>query len=511
MARRLWCTGLGRRGGPLVVLLLVVTALSACQGWYEQSATTDGSSLSAVACPTSSECLAVGSDASGNAVVRQTTDAGGQWVADTRGVSGLGLSAVSCPDAEHCVAVGGVSEGGIIAPSNAVLVTTDGGTTWKASTVPSADGYLTSVSCPAVGHCWATAAVGIVGQSTVIATTNDATSWSTLPWSAPPFPGGRTGPISSQLNVITCPTTEVCVAVGQASSTDTSAIPPEETEGVVATTKDGGQTWQSHLVATANDLTGLSCPSVDDCVAAGEDTVVAGQPTTFSAYHVVTTDAGASWTVSTLAGGSQFAGGHAPAVNALACADTSHCVVVGTVFGTDKYRTAVVATSDGGVTWSTQATPVPSGAPLDGVACVSPTSCWADGFTSAGAVIVHTVTGGVALPSVSSVTPDAGAQAGATAVTITGSGLGDGTPTVRFGTVRATEVTVVSGSEITALAPASSGGATTVDVTVTNPLGTSPVNPGDRYTYQSTSAADAATPSATVEQLLRAWLQSTRH
>lgn len=459
--------------------------MTACLGWYPQLSTTDGSSLSAISCPTASVCFAAGSDSSGNAVVEQTTDAGGQWVQDTNGVTGLGLNAISCADADHCVAVGGVSLGGIIGPSNAVLVTTDGGASWDASTVSSVAGYLTSVSCADAEHCWATAAVGIVGASTVIATTDGATSWTTLPWSAPPLSAGRGGPMTSQLNAITCTTDSDCLAVGQATY-QTTLSPPMENEGVVSTTDDGGQSWQSQLI-TANDITGISCASADTCVAVGQDTVVSEQDNLFSAYGLTTTDGAATWSVSTLSGGTELAGGNAPSLNAVSCFDTEHCVAVGVVTDTNEYETAVIGTADGGTTWSDQATSVPTGSPLEGVACVSASTCWAVGFTTTGSVVIHTINDGVAWPSVSGVSPDQSSFGGGVPVTVTGAGFQVGTPTVLFGSVAATDVQVVSGSEITAVVPPSAfpGEASTADVTVTNPLGTSPVTPNDAYSYEA--------------------------
>ena len=466
------------------------TTLSACLGWYPQLSAPDGSSLSGISCPSVSVCFAVGSNSSGNAIVEQTTNGGGQWVADTDGVAGLGLDAISCADADHCVAVGGVSLGGIIGPSNAVLVTTDGGTNWEASTVSSVDGYLTSVSCSDVEHCWATAAVGIVGVSSVIVTTDGGTSWTTLPWSAPPLPADQSKPMTSELNAITCTTTNDCLAVGQASY-ETTLTPPIETEGVISTTSDGGQTWQSQLIS-ANDITGISCANADECVAVGQNTVVAGQTSTYSAYQVVTTDGAATWTVSTLASGAQFSGGNTPAINAISCPDTLHCVAVGVVFNSNKYETAVITTSDGGATWSNQATSVPTGAPLEAVACVTSSTCWAVGFTSSGSVIIHTISGGYSSPMVTGISPNEGPGGGGTHVTVTGAGFKFGVLSVLFGSTVATNVTVVSDSELTATVPSSSGvvpsPGTTVDVTVTTALGASPETAGDQFTYLSSTS-----------------------
>ncbi|HXW35016.1 MAG TPA: IPT/TIG domain-containing protein [Acidimicrobiales bacterium] len=85
-------------------------------------------------------------------------------------------------------------------------------------------------------------------------------------------------------------------------------------------------------------------------------------------------------------------------------------------------------------------------------------------------------------PIVDSLSPSSGTQG--TVVTIIGSRFEKspkGATTVYFGTTPATGVTVVSSTKITAVAPAESG---TVDVTVSDPKGTSPINePADEFTY----------------------------
>jgi hypothetical protein len=67
-------------------------------------------------------------------------------------------------------------------------------------------------------------------------------------------------------------------------------------------------------------------------------------------------------------------------------------------------------------------------------------------------------------PTVSSVSPNSGSTAGGTAVTITGTNFAAGA-TVTFGGTAATNVVVVSGTQITATTPAGSVGAVTVTVT----------------------------------------------
>ena len=73
----------------------------------------------------------------------------------------------------------------------------------------------------------------------------------------------------------------------------------------------------------------------------------------------------------------------------------------------------------------------------------------------------------LAPPTVVSVSPNTGATTGGTAVTITGTNFAAGA-TVTFGGAAATNVVVVSGTQITATTPAGSAGAVTVTVTNSN-------------------------------------------
>ncbi|MFD0635595.1 IPT/TIG domain-containing protein [Catenulispora yoronensis] len=82
--------------------------------------------------------------------------------------------------------------------------------------------------------------------------------------------------------------------------------------------------------------------------------------------------------------------------------------------------------------------------------------------------------------------PSHGPTSGGTSVTITGTHL-TGATAVHFGTSSATTFTVVSDTQITATAPASTS-LGTVHVTVTTPGGTSATGSGDQYTYVATIA-----------------------
>jgi hypothetical protein len=129
-------------------------------------------------------------------------------------------------------------------------------------------------------------------------------------------------------------------------------------------------------------------------------------------------------------------------------------------------------------------------------------------------VILHTLNGGQAAPMVSGISPNQGTSNGGTEVTITGGGFQFGAPSVQFGSSPATAVTVLSGSVISATAPPSASSVpdagSTVDVTVTNPLGTSPLNSNDQFTYVSASSDGSAEQSALpMGNLLLYWLRLT--
>ena len=93
-------------------------------------------------------------------------------------------------------------------------------------------------------------------------------------------------------------------------------------------------------------------------------------------------------------------------------------------------------------------------------------------------------------PSVSSVSPNNGPTAGGTAVTITGTNFAAGA-TVTIGGAAATNVTVVSGTQITATTPAGSAGAATVTVTVNGQAGSL----ANAFTYIAPPTVTSVSPS----------------
>jgi hypothetical protein len=97
----------------------------------------------------------------------------------------------------------------------------------------------------------------------------------------------------------------------------------------------------------------------------------------------------------------------------------------------------------------------------------------------------------VAIPALTSVSPDAGPVTGGTSVTLTGSGFRAGMQ-VSFGGVPATGVVVTSSTQATVVTPAHAAG--TVDVSVSTPGG--PVTLPNAYTYVAAPVLTAVSPDA---------------
>ena len=89
-------------------------------------------------------------------------------------------------------------------------------------------------------------------------------------------------------------------------------------------------------------------------------------------------------------------------------------------------------------------------------------------------------------PTVTGVVPTSGPEAGGTSVTISGTNFTTAT-TVDFGTMAVSSFDVVNDTTITTDSPAATAPGA-VDVTVSNPDGTSPTSPADQFTYTAAAA-----------------------
>jgi hypothetical protein len=200
-----------------------------------------------VACPSTSDCIVVGSNSSNGAGggILSTTDGGSTWVIETVPAGTGVLSDVACPSTSDCTAVG-----------SSIIATTDGGSTWTVETAPAGAGHLDAVACPSTSICTA------VGGSSILATTDGGSTWTHE--TAPALLGALLG--------VACPSASDCTAVGGNGSGG----------GILATT-NGGSTWISGTApALVTGFFSVACPSTSDCTAVGSssggDLILTGTP-----------------------------------------------------------------------------------------------------------------------------------------------------------------------------------------------------------------------------------------
>jgi hypothetical protein len=163
----------------------------------------DGRELSGVACPSASDCLAVGgyvspAGAERNEVLRWN---GSQWLRIATSGSGA-LSGVVCTPAASCWAVRGQASGRGAIRWN--------GTSWSAAGTPGR-AELNGVACASAASC-----LTVGNRASAGALLNQALHWNGTGWSAVaiPDPGGTGAGAQNRLAAVACASTAKCWAVG---------------------------------------------------------------------------------------------------------------------------------------------------------------------------------------------------------------------------------------------------------------------------------------------------------
>jgi hypothetical protein len=259
---------------------------------------------------------------------------------------------VSCASAKACMAVGqavGLSTG-----ANAELWDGSKWSSARAGLGPASLTALETVSCPASNLCVAVGAhlSGISSASPVSALWNGH-SWRLA---SMPMPAGTAVAIASS---VSCATTTYCVAVGNA---DTSAGVEAPWE-VVWNGKSWTETTPITPAHTSDlQLTHVACPSATSCTAVGSF----NRGTVY--YPIIEAFNGRTWSTEVLAG-QPLVGA---ILNDVSCPSVHACVLTG--YTPSK---AIMQTWNGS-TWRAAAAPLPNGA---AVSCVAVGSCMVIGDT----------------------------------------------------------------------------------------------------------------------------------
>jgi photosystem II stability/assembly factor-like uncharacterized protein len=270
-----------------------VTTDDAGQTWTSQPSPSQLSSsfqFFDVSCISAASCVAIGGvsgtgQSSAEAYYSLATTDGGQDWADTAYPVGFVPLTISCSPGGACETTGFEQSATPLAPNpvpvpesvppagvaGAALYSTDGGATWTAGSVPGDAGPIVSVSCDGQGDCSAV---------TFGDTSSDVTAGHLLTTGD----GGQTwteasgnGLPPSLLQGLSCPTSSYCWVGGAQLPADSGGssqtpmpIDLSGLPGVLASTTDGGQTWQEALLPadlTNSVVTSVSCPTATTCLA----------------------------------------------------------------------------------------------------------------------------------------------------------------------------------------------------------------------------------------------------
>lgn len=325
--------------------------------------------LLATACASASDCWAVGEQLSAtdySSALAEHWD-GASWTVAAAPSPGDAidstLSAVACPSASDCWATGLYSvNGGDSAP----LVEHWDGASWTLVSAPQPGGAqyggLRGLSCVSGSDCWAVGwSNGTNGFQTLIERWN-GTSW-TLVAAAPADPNAW-----PSLNDVACSAASDCWAVG-ASTPSTAQALVEHWNGTAWT----AGTAATPSTAQSTSLTGVACVSASMCVAVGSYTLA---PAGTSQALIEQFD-GASWTVMTPSDASPAT---AATLVHVTCLTRASCYAAGSGTPAGGAGGALVEAWNGS-SWSSAGATGPSGAQssvLSGIACGAG-ACWAVG------------------------------------------------------------------------------------------------------------------------------------
>ena len=337
------------------------------------------SELTGVACPSTKNCVAVG-----RSYVNESSAAtlaehwnGTSWsVVDTpnpTGVLGDFLVSVSCPSSTTCQAAG---ESYLDSSGDSqTLVEQLSSGTWSLESSPNAPGVTTSLLSAVACAANSTSCVA-VGQSY----TPDedhllAISLSSGTWDLDSVPGPA-APAASYLQAAAC-SSAGCVAVGDdypANSFNSDGL-IEQWNGTSWTLDESAEPGG----AVVTGLYGASCPSTTVCVAVGEVGIGTsgqdGQTSTFAE-----TMSGSTWSAMTT---SDPSGAEFVRLTSISCLGATTCTAVGWSEATPQDGSPIAfAESLSGSTWSLETVPMPSGAAattLTGVSCSGSSTCTAVG------------------------------------------------------------------------------------------------------------------------------------
>jgi photosystem II stability/assembly factor-like uncharacterized protein len=244
---------------------------------------TPAPALTGISCPSTRLCIAVGLSATGTAgVVLTTSDAGATWTQASVPTGAIVVTSVMCAATTDCTAI--VSDGTTFWSAHSA----DFGRTWtQEGDLP--PGFLDAghLACAAGAACLVTGYTATTsghGQGAIAISTDGGGTWA-----AATIPTG-TGLVQDAV----CATISSCLAVGSTSTTVSAVVPAK---GELLTSSDGGHTWViSSSGQAVDDMFGIDCPSPTTCAVVGTNWI--GTPAVGTGAVARSDDGGATFVAS---------------------------------------------------------------------------------------------------------------------------------------------------------------------------------------------------------------------
>jgi hypothetical protein len=318
---------------------------------------TSADTLQAVACRSTTFCVAVGQADNQTLIERWN---GTTWSVvsspNAAGATKSQLFGVSCPSDTRCFATG--------AGDNRTLIAQWNGTSWSLdTTAPVRAGYLFNVSCASTARC----AVAGGNLSNVTDSTTGIEQFDGTSWTVAPPPAGSS---YSALAAVGCAGGTVCFAVGSASSTTT---------GTLSTLVErwNGTAWVTTPSPTPSGgavLADVGCGTTTSCIAVGSTV----DHTLSMTKAVIEHWDGTSWTMRSYPVPPNTT---ASSLTSVSCTSATFCMAVGSVttFQASHVTTPLIERWNGS-TWSLVTPAATSGSTsglLQSVSCTSTAFCLA--------------------------------------------------------------------------------------------------------------------------------------
>jgi Fibronectin type III domain len=235
--------------------------------------------ITGVSCVSSTSCLEVGWEITGNQgypLYASATYSNGAWTwsamsALTSVQNEAQFSGIACVSATSCVAVGNGYYSNQDEAMSETATFASGTWTWtnQEEIAPGGNNtsYLTSVECPTPTTCLATGSNGD-GYGLWTSGTYSQGSWS---WTPPSGIGGIG--YGDNFGGVSCPTTTYCIAVGDHLPTFYS----NQATPAYWTVSNVGGTWTWSSIGEVSNVegfyNGVSCPTEESCVAVGGSSI----------------------------------------------------------------------------------------------------------------------------------------------------------------------------------------------------------------------------------------------